>query len=61
MQQLATCITPMLLVLNSLQLAKARPTMSYILLVHGHGPNTQSAYARVHGRQFISQQSYITW
>ena len=33
MQQLTTCITPMLLVLDPLQLAKARPTMSYILVI----------------------------
>ena len=33
MQQLTTCITPILLVLDPLHLAKARPTMSYILLV----------------------------
>ena len=33
MQQLTTCITPMLLVLDLLQLANARPTMSYMYIL----------------------------
>ena len=52
MQQLATCIAPMLLVsMNSLQLAKAHPTMSYILLLYIkllHHALVYVAISRVH-------------